>query len=76
MVSSGLALPDNPEQLILPASSGVQLGMPDEAQVCSCNDVTKADILHAVAEQGCETVADVKAVHARRHARAARACRR
>ena len=39
MVSSGLALPDNPEQLILPASSGVQLGMPDEAQVCSCNDV-------------------------------------
>ncbi|WP_457188907.1 nitrite reductase large subunit NirB [Nocardioides sp. P5_E3] len=60
MVSSGLALPDNPEQLILPASSGVQLGMPDEAQVCSCNDVTKADILHAVTEQDCETVADVK----------------
>lgn len=60
MVSSGLALPDNPEQLILPASSGVQLGMPDEAQVCSCNDVTKADILHAVTEQGCESVADVK----------------
>lgn len=62
MVSSGLALPDNPEQLILPAGtgSGVQLGMPDEAQVCSCNDVTKADILHAVAEQGCESVADVK----------------
>ncbi|HEY0642749.1 MAG TPA: nitrite reductase large subunit NirB, partial [Nocardioides sp.] len=60
MVSSGLALPDNPEQLILPASSGVQPGMPDEAQVCSCNDVTKADILHAVAEQGCEDVAAVK----------------
>ena len=60
MVSSGLALPDNPEQLILPAGSGVELGMPDEAQVCSCNDVTKADILHAVAEQGCESVADVK----------------
>jgi nitrite reductase (NADH) large subunit len=60
MVSSGLALPDNPEQLILPASSGVQLGMPDEAQVCSCNDVTKAAILREVAEQGCETVADVK----------------
>ena len=60
MVSSGLALPDNPEQLILPASSGAPMGMPDEAQVCSCNDVTKADILHAVAEQGCESVADVK----------------
>ncbi len=57
MVSSGLALPDNPEQLILPVGTGagVQLGMPDEAQVCSCNDVTKADILHAVTEQGCAT---------------------
>ena len=63
MVASGLALPDNPEQLILPAGagSGVPLGMPDETQVCSCNDVTKADILHAVAEQGCEDVAAVKA---------------
>ncbi|GAA5113386.1 nitrite reductase large subunit NirB [Alloalcanivorax gelatiniphagus] len=62
MVSSGLALPDNPEQLILPVGTGggLQLGMPDEAQVCSCNDVTKADILHAVTEQGCESVADVK----------------
>ncbi|WP_416955194.1 nitrite reductase large subunit NirB [Nocardioides sp. T5] len=62
MVSSGLALPDNPEQLILPVGTGagIQLGMPDEAQVCSCNDVTKADILHAVTDQGCESVADVK----------------
>lgn len=62
MVSSGLALPANPEQLILPVGTGagVRIGMPDEAQVCSCNDVTKADILHAVTEQGCETVADVK----------------
>lgn len=61
MVSSGLALPDNPEQLILPAGTGAPLGMPDEAQVCSCNDVTKADILHAVTEEGCEDVAAVKA---------------
>ncbi|WP_299931189.1 nitrite reductase large subunit NirB [uncultured Nocardioides sp.] len=62
MVSSGLALPDNPEQLILPVGTGagIQLGMPDEAQVCSCNDVTKADILHAVTDQGCESVGDVK----------------
>ena len=34
--------------------------MPDEAQVCSCNDVTKGQIKHAVSEDGCETVADVK----------------
>jgi nitrite reductase (NADH) large subunit len=61
MVSSGLALPADPEQLILPAGSGVQVGMPDEAQVCSCNDVTKAQIIHAVTEEGCEDVAAVKA---------------
>ncbi|EON22690.1 assimilatory nitrite reductase (NAD(P)H) large [Nocardioides sp. CF8] len=61
LVASGLALPANPEELILPASrGGVKLGMPDEAQVCSCNDVTKGQILHAVTEDGCESVADVK----------------
>lgn len=61
LVASGIALPANPEELILPTSrGGVELGMPDEAQVCSCNDVTKAQILHAVAEDGCDTVADVK----------------
>lgn len=61
LVASGIALPANPEELILPASrGGVQLGMPDEAQVCSCNDVTKGQIKHAVSEDGCETVADVK----------------
>ncbi len=53
--------PTTPSSSSSPAGSGVQLGMPDEAQVCSCNDVTKADILHAVAEQGCEDVAAVKA---------------
>ncbi|PUA81566.1 nitrite reductase large subunit NirB [Nocardioides currus] len=61
LVASGIALPDNPESLILPVSSGAApLGMPDEAQVCSCNDVTKGQIKHAVGEEGCETVADVK----------------
>jgi nitrite reductase (NADH) large subunit len=61
LVASGIALPANPEELILPASrGGVELGMPDEAQVCSCNDVTKARIVQAVAEEGCEDVASVK----------------
>ncbi|QBX57493.1 nitrite reductase large subunit [Nocardioides seonyuensis] len=62
MVSSGLALPPNPEQLILPAATGVPMTMPDEAQVCSCNDVTKGEILTAVGESGtCEDAACVKA---------------
>ncbi|GAA4121644.1 nitrite reductase large subunit NirB [Nocardioides fonticola] len=54
--SEGMELPDNPEQLILPAATGSAglgpAGLPDAAQICSCNDVTKGDILAAVAEGG------------------------
>ncbi|GAA1134183.1 nitrite reductase large subunit NirB [Nocardioides aquiterrae] len=51
MAASGIALPDNPEDLILPAGRGVvDVGLPDEAQVCSCNDVSKGDIVAAAAE--------------------------
>jgi nitrite reductase (NADH) large subunit len=64
MVSSGIALPGNPEELILPAArGGARIGMPDEAVVCSCNNVTKGSILESVgAEEGhaCEDVACVK----------------
>ncbi|MBZ5739087.1 nitrite reductase large subunit NirB [Nocardioides mangrovi] len=50
MVASGIALPDNPEDLILPAGRGAaDIGLPDEAQVCSCNDVSKGDIVAAAA---------------------------
>jgi nitrite reductase (NADH) large subunit len=52
MVSSGIALPENPEELILPAAStrsgAPAVGMPDEAVVCSCNNVDKASICAAV----------------------------
>lgn len=51
MVASGIRLPANPEELILPASrgGGTQIELPDEAQVCSCNNVTKGDIVAAAA---------------------------
>jgi nitrite reductase (NADH) large subunit len=53
MVASGIPLPENPEDLILPAGrGGADLTLPDDAQVCSCNDVSKADILAAAAEGG------------------------
>ncbi|MBF4163238.1 nitrite reductase large subunit NirB [Nocardioides acrostichi] len=69
MVSSGIALPENPEELILPGSRGGGAGsgaaaLPDEAQICSCNNVSKGEILAAVDESGehrCEDVAGVKA---------------
>ncbi|KRA29785.1 MULTISPECIES: nitrite reductase large subunit NirB [unclassified Nocardioides] len=52
MVGSGMELPANPEELILPAGrgGGVELGLPDEAQICSCNNVTKAEIKAAVSD--------------------------
>lgn len=62
MVSSGMALPENPEDLILPASRGTaQIGMPDEAQVCSCMNVTKGEICKAIHD---EELADVPAIKA------------
>ncbi len=51
----GIELPANPEELILPAAARRGLdataGLPDEAQVCSCNDVTKGDIVAAAARR-------------------------
>ncbi len=51
--SAGLPLPANPEELILPVGSGAGgsggMVLPGEAQVCSCNDVTKDDIVAAAA---------------------------
>ncbi len=49
MVASGIPLPENPEELILPAARGaVEVGLPDEAVVCSCNTVSKGEIVAAV----------------------------
>lgn len=59
-----IELPDDPESLILPASSGEKpaLGadaLPLAATVCSCHNVSKGDIVDAI-EGGCMTVSDVK----------------
>jgi nitrite reductase (NADH) large subunit len=66
MALNGIALPQDPEFLILPASDGKAkpgLGvdaLPDTAQICSCNSVTKAQICAAVGEGVC-TAAEMKA---------------
>ena len=63
---NGIALPADPEFLILPSSDGKAkpgLGveaLPDSAQICSCNDVSKGAICAAVGEGVC-TIADMKA---------------
>lgn len=62
---SRAVLPCLPHELILGSSSGASaLGavdsMPDTAQVCSCNNVTKAAICNAIDEQNLDSVAAVK----------------
>ncbi len=66
MALNGIALPEEPEFLILPSSDGKAkpgLGvdaLPDGAQICSCNSVSKGQICAAVGEGVC-TIADMKA---------------
>ncbi|MFT3904698.1 MAG: nitrite reductase large subunit NirB [Steroidobacteraceae bacterium] len=66
-MQNGLALPDHPEQLILPRFDGAAAkpagigvdALPDSAQICSCNNVSKGDICAAVAG-GCTTIGALK----------------
>ncbi|WP_418648261.1 nitrite reductase large subunit NirB [Thauera butanivorans] len=66
MALNGIALPEAPEFLILPAGDGKArpgLGaheLPDSAQICSCNNVSKEQICTAVAE-GATSIGEIKA---------------
>jgi nitrite reductase (NADH) large subunit len=60
----GSELPGDPVSLIAPAGSGggsaIGVGaLPADAQICSCNDVTKGALCAAIADGAC-TVADLK----------------
>ncbi|KNC78660.1 hypothetical protein SARC_08918 [Sphaeroforma arctica JP610] len=63
---SAKPLKDSPSVYLLgkAASSGAgtvtEDDLPDDAQVCSCNDVTKGDIKKAIHEQGLTCLKDVK----------------
>ncbi|GAA3854711.1 nitrite reductase large subunit NirB [Streptomyces lacrimifluminis] len=62
---TGTVPPVSPESLVLPAGAGgpVQLGptaLPDDAIICSCNNVRKGTIRGAVTEHNCTTVPEVK----------------
>ena len=66
MALNGITLPEDPEFLIFPSSDGKAkpgLGvdaLPDSAQICSCNNVTKGAICAAVGEGVC-TIGAMKA---------------
>ncbi|MGW3118448.1 nitrite reductase large subunit NirB [Streptomyces sp. NPDC001107] len=62
---TGSVPPVTPESLVLPAGAGesAQLGptaLPDDAIICSCNNVRKGTIRGAVTEHNCTTVPEVK----------------
>jgi len=61
---NGMKIPENPAQLILPATDGAAtLGdvmvLPDDAQVCSCESVTKGQICGVIESGEAKDLADV-----------------
>ncbi len=66
-VQNAIALPPHPEDLLLPPREGkaatVGMGvesLPDTAQICSCNNVSKEQICTAIQENNFTDVASVK----------------
>ncbi|TAF70374.1 MAG: nitrite reductase (NAD(P)H), partial [Flavobacterium sp.] len=63
--NNALALPTNPEELILgsrggeSSSMGNAMDLPDTAVICSCENVTKGTICCSITEGSCETLSDV-----------------
>jgi nitrite reductase (NADH) large subunit len=66
LVQNDITLPPHPEDLLLPPREGqapVSLGvenLPDSAQICSCNNVSKGQICTAIQENGFTDVPSVK----------------
>ncbi|GAA2216165.1 nitrite reductase large subunit NirB [Nonomuraea monospora] len=56
----GKELPASPSDLLF-SGAGAQLDLPDEAQVCSCNNVCAGDIRTAIADKGVTDVPGLKA---------------
>ncbi|RSM37375.1 nitrite reductase large subunit [Amycolatopsis balhimycina DSM 5908] len=60
----GRPLPAEPGAILAPAGGGAAVGvdaLPDAAQICSCNAVSKGTITQAIHEDGCDTVPKLKA---------------
>ncbi|ASK34328.1 nitrite reductase (NAD(P)H) [Alcanivorax sp. N3-2A] len=60
---NGIDLPGDPAALVAPAGAGAPLlgadALPDSAQICSCNNVSKGALCQAI-DAGCTSVADLK----------------
>jgi nitrite reductase (NADH) large subunit len=65
LMQNAIALPPHPEDLLLPPREGGTFSMgveslPDTAQICSCNNITKGQICSAVQEQGLTDIGSLK----------------
>ncbi len=64
MAQGDTPLPCKPHELVLGKSGGAPLGdletMPNSAQICSCNNVTKGAICDAISKEKLDSVAAVK----------------
>lgn len=67
MVKNQLILPPNPEDLIMPVRKGESAGngmgvasLPDNASICSCENITKGTICEAIESQNLGDVAAIK----------------
>jgi nitrite reductase (NADH) large subunit len=64
-VQNGIVLPPNLEDLLIPPREGKSVGLgvtnlPDSAQICSCNNVSKGEICTAIREQKLTDIGSVK----------------
>ncbi len=59
---SGAPVPAHPRELLFgtAAAAGSAANLPDATQICSCNDVSKGDLVRAIADHGLTTIAEVK----------------
>ncbi|HSJ66326.1 MAG TPA: nitrite reductase large subunit NirB, partial [Anditalea sp.] len=66
MVQNNMPLPPEPEDLILGSRGGKEAAgagiasLPEGAQICSCENITKADICKAITEGGIEDMGALK----------------
>lgn len=67
IAKNNVVLPPNPGDIILGSRSESQadagagvLGLPDEALICSCESISKGQIIDVVSNNGCETVEAIK----------------
>lgn len=66
MVQNELPLPQEPEDLILGARGGKEIAgagieaLPNDAQICSCENISKKDICDAIEQDGLTQIAEIK----------------